>query len=194
MNLLKHKRPYIDNIYFYVNDPFQSNYQLLINGREKVGIKTLKNPKVFVDYSQTIDVAYENLERCNPTKKRRILIVFDDMIAHTKSNKKYALLLLNCLFLRVKKLNILLAFISQTYIKMHKMLKLNATHRFIIKIPNKRGLQQITSNHSSDFDFKDFMELYKDFTKEPYSFFVSDTFLSWDNLLRFRKNLLYNDY
>ena len=98
MNLLKHKRPYIDNIYFYVNDPFQSNYQLLINGREKVGIKTLKNPKVFVDYSQTIDVAYENLERCNPTKKRRILIVFDDMIAHTKSNKKYALLLLNCLF------------------------------------------------------------------------------------------------
>ena len=59
-----------------------------------------------------------------------------------------------------------------------------------MKIPNKRELQQIASNHSSDIDFKDFMKLYKDYTKEPYPFLVNDTTLSWDNPLRFRKNLL----
>ena len=73
---------------------------------------------------------------------------------------------------------------------MPKTVRLNATHYFIMKIPNKRELQQIASNHLSDIDFKDFMKLYKDYTKEPYSFLVNDTTLSSDNPLRFRKNLL----
>ena len=61
---------------------------MLINGREKVGIKILKNPKAFIDYSQKTDDVYENLEDYNSTKKRRVLILFDDMIADLKSNKK----------------------------------------------------------------------------------------------------------
>ena len=69
-------------------------------------------------------------------------------------------------------------------------MQINATHYFIIKIHNKRELQQIASNHSSDIDFNDFMKLYKEYTKEPYSFLVNDMTLSSDNLLRFRKNLL----
>ena len=64
------------------------------------------------------------------------------------------------------------------------------THYFIMKIPNKRELQQIASNHSFDNDFKDFMQLYKEYAEEPYSFLVNDTTLSSDNPLRFRKNLL----
>ena len=63
-------------------------------------------------------------------------------------------------------------------------------HYFIMKIPNKRELQQIASNHSADIDFKDFMKLYKEYAEEPYSFLVKDTTLSSDNPLRFRKNLL----
>ena len=59
-----------------------------------------------------------------------------------------------------------------------------------MKIPNKRELQQIVPNHSPDIDFKDFMRLHKDYTKEPYSFQVNDTTLSSYNPLRFRKNLL----
>ena len=55
LNLIKHQRPDIDKIYLYVKDPFESKYQLLINGRERVGIENLKNPRVFIDYSQTID-------------------------------------------------------------------------------------------------------------------------------------------
>ena len=75
LNVIKHQRPDIDKIYSNVKGPFKSKYQLLINGTEKVEIKTLKNPKEFIDYSQRIDEVCENLEGCNPTKKRRVLIV-----------------------------------------------------------------------------------------------------------------------
>ena len=87
LNLIKCQRPDIDKIYLYVKVAFESKYQLFINGREKVGIKTLKNPKAFIDYSQTIDDVYENLEYYNPTKKRRKLILFDDMITDVEPNK-----------------------------------------------------------------------------------------------------------
>ena len=73
---------------------------------------------------------------------------------------------------------------------MLKTIRLNATHYFIMRIPNKRELQQIASNYYFDIDFKDFMKLYKEYTREPYSFLVNDTTLSSDNPLRFRKNLL----
>ena len=94
------------------------------------------------------------------------------------------------MFLRRTKLNILLAFISQPYSKVPKTIRLNATHYFIMKIPNKSELQKIASHHSYDNDFKDFMKLDKEYTKEPYSFLVNDTTLPSDNPLRFRKNLL----
>ena len=80
-------RPDIDKIYLYVKDLFESKYQLLVNGREKVGKENLRNPQAFIDYSQTIAGVYKNLENYDPTKKRRILIVFDDMIANMESNK-----------------------------------------------------------------------------------------------------------
>ena len=81
----------LTKIYFYVKDLFESKYQLLINGREKVEIEILKNPKAFIDYSQKIDDVYEDLEDYSLTKKRRVLIVFDDMVADIKYNKKLSL-------------------------------------------------------------------------------------------------------
>ena len=94
------------------------------------------------------------------------------------------------LFIRGRKLNISIAFITQSYFKVPKDVRLNSTHFFTMKIPNKRELQQIALIHSSDIDFKDFMNIYKKYTKEPYSFLVNDTTLPSDNPLRFRKNLL----
>ena len=87
LNLIKHQRPDIDKIYLYVKDPFKSKYQLLINGKEKVGIENLKNPKAFIDYLQTIGYVYDNLEDSNPAKKRRVLIVFDDTITDIEYTK-----------------------------------------------------------------------------------------------------------
>ena len=74
-------------MYLYVKDRFESKYQLLINGREKVRIEHFKSSKAFNNYSQAIDNVYKNLEDYNPTKKRRVLIAFDDLIALMKSNK-----------------------------------------------------------------------------------------------------------
>ena len=82
-----------------------------------------------------------------------------------------------------------LVFISQSYFKVPKDVRLNTTHIFIMKIPNKRELQQIAINYSSDTYFKDFVKIYKKYTDEPYSFLVNDTTLASDNPLRFRKNL-----
>ena len=95
------------------------------------------------------------------------------------------------LFVRGRKLNISIVFIAQSYFKVPKDVRLNPTHFFIMKIPNKRELQQISLNHSSDIDFKDFIKIYKNCTAEPYSFLVNDTTLPLDNPLRFRKNLKY---
>ena len=93
------------------------------------------------------------------------------------------------LFIRDRKLNISLIFITQSYFKVPKDLRLNTTHFFVMKIPNKRELQQIAINHSSDINFKDFFKIYKKCTDEPYSFLVNDTTLTSDDPLRFRKNL-----
>ena len=81
LKLIKYQRLDIDKIYIYVKDSFESKYQLLINGR---GIENLKNPKVWIDHSQTIDDVYEVLEDYNITKKRRMLIVFDDVASEWK--------------------------------------------------------------------------------------------------------------
>ena len=138
-----------------------------------MGIKNVKNPKTFFDYSQTIDDVYEHLEDYNPTKKRRVLIMFDDMIAAMESNKKSSRIVTE-LFLGGRKFNISLVFISQSYFKVPKTRRLNATHYFIMKFLNKRELKQTASNHLSDIDFEDFMKLYKDYTKESYSFLLNN--------------------
>ena len=133
--------------------------------------------------------AYKNIDDYNLRKKRKVLIVFDDMIADMINNNKLNPIVTK-LFIRGRKLNIFIAFITQSYFKVSKDVRLNSTHFFIMKIPNKRELQQIALNHSSDIDFKDFTKIYKNYTKEPYSFLVNDTALPSDDPLRFRKNLL----
>ena len=125
--------------------------------------------------------AYKNIEDYNPIKKRKILIVFDDMIADMINNNKLIPIVTE-LFIRGRKLNISIVFITQSYFKVPKDVRLNSTHFFIMKIPNKRELQQIA--------LKDFMQIYKKYTKEPYYFLVKDTTLPSDDPLRFRKNLL----
>ena len=130
---------------------------------------------------------YKNIEDYNPGRERKILIVFD-MIAYMINNKKLNPIVTE-LFIRGRKLNISIVFITQSYFKVPKDVRLNSRHFFIMKILNKRELPQIALNHSSDIDFKDFMKIYKECTKEPYSFLVNDTTLQSDNPLRFRYNL-----
>ena len=182
LNLINNQ-PDIDKIYLYAKDLYEKKYQYSINKREKVGLNHFNDPKAFMEYSNDMQDVYKNIEDYNPVKKRKILIVFDDMIADMISNDKLNPIL-------TELFNISIVFITQSYFKVPKDVRLNSTHFFIMKIPNKRELQQIALNHSSDTDFKNFMKIYKKCTAEPYSFLVNDTTLPSDYPLRFRKNLL----
>ena len=119
--------------------------------------------------------------------------MFDYKIVVMLSNKKLNLIVTK-LYTRGSKLNISLIFFTQSYFVVPKNIRSNSTHYFVMKIPNKRELQQITFNHSSDIDFQDFMNLYKKCTAKPYSFLVIDTTLPSDNPSRFRKNVLERIY
>ena len=107
------------------------------------------------------------------------------MINNKKLNQK-----VTELFIRGRKFNISIAFVTQFYFRVSKDVRLNSTHFFIMKIQNKKELKQIALNHLSDIDSKDFMKIYRKYTAEPYSFLVNHTTLPSDNPLRFRKNLL----
>ena len=163
-------------------------YQYLINVREKVGLKRFNDPKAFIEYSSDMHDAYKNINYYNPDKENKILIVFDDMIADMIQKKKLNSIVTE-LFIRVSKLNISLVFITQSYFKVSKDFRLNTAHFFITKILNKRELQKIAINQSSDISTKDFVNIYRKCTAEQYSFFFNDTILASDNPLRFRRNL-----
>ena len=97
------------------------------------------------------------------------------------------------MFIRCRKLNISLVFLTQSYFSVPKDVRLNSTHYFIMKINNRKELQNIAINYSADIDYKDFMKIYREYTKEPYSFLTIDTKLSANDPLRFTNNL-FNSY
>ena len=156
---------------------------------KKLSLNHYDDPKAFSEYSNDMEDVYKNIEEYNLSKKRKVLTVFDDMIADMINNKKLNLVVTE-LFIRGRKLIISIVFITQSYFKVPKEVRLNTTHFFIMKIPNKRELHKFALNHSSDINFRDFMKIYKKYNAETYSFLVNDTTLPSDNPLRFRKNLL----
>ena len=122
--------------------------------------------------------------------KTQVLIVFGDVIADMLSNKKLNPTVIK-LLIRGRKLNISLVFIAQYFFSVPKNIRLNSTQYFIMKIPNKRELQQIAFNCSSDIDFQDFLNPCNKWkTGKPYYFLVIDPTLASDNPLCFRKNLV----
>ena len=105
------------------------------------------------------------------------------------SNKKFQAIIKE-LFIRCRKLNISLVFITQSYFFVPKDVRLNSTHYLIMKINNRREFQNIALNHSADIDYKNFVKIYREYTKEPFNFLTNDTTLPASDPLRFRKNLL----
>ena len=125
---------------------------MLINKRESTGLKNLNDSKAFIEYSNDMNNIYESIEENNPNKKQKILIVFDDTIGDMLNNKKLSPIVTE-LFIRGRKLNIFLVFITKSYFAVPKNITLNSTHYFVIENSNKRELRQIAFNHSSDIDF-----------------------------------------
>ena len=125
-------QPDIDKIYLYTKDPYESKYQYLINKRKGVSINHFKDFKAFIEYSNDMCNVYKNINHYNPDKENKILIVFDDMIADMIHNKKLNSIVTE-LFIRGRKLNISLVFITQSYFKVPKDVRLNTTHFFYHK-------------------------------------------------------------
>ena len=138
LNLIN-KQNDIDKIYLYAKDLSGPKYEILIEKHENAGIKYLNDPNAFIECSNTMDDVYENINDYNPSRKRKILIVFDDMIADIMTNKELKAIIKE-LFIRCRKLNISLVFITQSYFSAPKDVRLNSKHYLIIKINNRREL------------------------------------------------------
>ena len=163
-------------------------YEYLIKKRENIGIKYLNDRNAFIEYSNTMNDVYENINDNNPIRKRKKIIVFGDMIADTMTNKNFPAIIKQS-FIRCRKLNISLVFITQSYFSVPKDVRLNSSHYLIIKINNRKELQNTAIDHSADINYKYCMEIYRECTKEPFNFLTIDANLLVSNPVRFSKGL-----
>ena len=171
-----------DKIYLYAKDLNEPKYEYLIKNHKNTGIKHLNDPNAFIECSNTMDDVYENINDYNPIRKRKKLIVFDDMIADIMTNKRFQAIIKE-LFIRCRKLNISLVFITQSYFSVPKDVRLNSTHYLIMKINNRKEIQNIPNDCSADIDYKDFVKSYRKCTREPFNFLTIDATLPASNPL-----------
>ena len=150
LNLINEQKD-IDKICLHGKDLSEPEYEYLIKNSENAGIKHLNDSKAFIEHSNAMNGVYEYIDNCNPNRKRKVLIVFDDMIADIMTNKRFQSIIKE-LFIRGRKPNISLVFITQPYFSVPKEVRLNLTHYLIMKINNRKELQNIALNHSVDID------------------------------------------
>ena len=160
----------IDKIYLYAKDTDEEKYQYLINKREQAGIKNLNDPHAFIEYSNGMNDIIEDINNYNKKRDGKVLIIFDDMIADVMISEKFKAIVKE-LFIRCRKLNISIVFITQSYFRTPKDVRLNSTHYILMKIGNKKELKSIAEENSGHLDFKDFLKIYNYCTNEPYSFY-----------------------
>ena len=163
----------IDKIYLYAKDTDEKKYQYLINKREQAEIKNLNDPHAFIEYSSDMNDVLDDINY-NKNRDKKVLIIFDDMIADIMRSEKFKAIVKE-LFVRCRKLNISIVFITQSYFRTPKDVRLNSTHYILMKIGNKKELKSIAEENSGHLDFKDFLKIYNYCTKEPYSFMLVDT-------------------
>ena len=156
----------IHKIYLYAKDLSEPKYEYFIKKREYVGLKHVNNPNTFIEYSNKMDGVYESIHGYNPSRKKKFLIVFDDMIADIMGNRKFQAITKE-LFIRCRKLNISLVFIFSV----PKDVRLTSAHYLIKKINNKIELKNIAINHSADIDYQGFWEHLQRMYKRTFKFF-----------------------
>ena len=116
----------IDKFHLHTKDPYEGKYQFLINKRKSTGLKRFNHSKAFMEYSNDMDDIYKSTEDYNPNKRRKILIVFDDIVADMLSSRKLNPIVTE--FIRGRKLNIFVAFITQSHFPVPKDIRVNCTH------------------------------------------------------------------
>ena len=173
LHLINNLHP-IDKIYLCTKDLHEPKYEYLINKIEKAGIKNLNDPKSFIEYSDDIDDVLDDINDYNKNRNKKVLIVFDDMIADIEYNKNFKRIIKE-LFYRARKINVSIVFIMQSYFRALKDARLNSTHYILMEIGNKKKLKSIAEEKSGNLDYKDFLKMYDCCTREPYSFMTIDS-------------------
>ena len=135
----------------------------MIKKCEDVGIKRCNDPNAFIEFSNRMDDVYQNIDNYNPSRKRKISILPDDMIADIMTNKHFQAIIKE-LLVRCRKLNISFLFISQSYFSVPTDVRLNSTHYLIMKINSRKELQNIAVNHSADIDYNNSMRICRECT------------------------------
>ena len=146
----------IDTIYLYAKDIHEPKYEYLINKREQAGYDVL-----------------DDINNHNKNRDKKVLIVFDDMIADIEYNKNFKRIIK--VFYRARKINVSIVFITQSYFRALKDARLNSTHYILMKIGNKKELKRIAEEKSGHLDYQDFLKIYNYCTRKPYSFMTIDT-------------------
>ena len=164
----------IDKIFLYAKDTDEEKYQYLINKREQAEIKNLNDHHAFIKYSNDMNDALEDINNYNKKRDKKVLIIFDDMIADIMRSEKFKAIVKE-LFIRCRKLNISIVFITQSYFKTPKDARLNSTHYMLMKKGNKKELKSIAEENSGHLDLKYFLKIYNYCTDKPYSFMMVDT-------------------
>ena len=149
----------IDKIYSYAKDLHEPKDEYLINKREQAGIKILNDPHAFIEYSDDMNDVLADINNYNKNRDKKVLIVFDDMIADIEYNRNFKRIIKE-LFYRARKINVLIVFIPQSYFRALKNARLNSTHYIIMKINNKKELKRIAEEKSGNLDYKDFLKMY----------------------------------
>ena len=172
LHLINNFHP-IDKIYLYPKDIHEPKYEYLINKRERAGIKNLDDRKAFIEYSDDMNDVLDDINNYNKNRDKKVLIVFDDMIADIEYNKNFKKIIKE-LFYRARKINVSIVFIRQSYFRALKDARLNSTHYILMKIGNKKELKRIAEQKSGHLGYKDFLRIYNYCTREPYSFMTID--------------------
>ena len=173
LHLINNLHP-IDKIYLYAKDIHEPKYEYLINKREQAGIKNLNDLHAFIEYSDDMNDVLDDINNYNENRDKKVLIVFDDMIADIEYNKNFKQIIKE-LFYRARKINVSIVFITQSYFRTLKDARLNSTHYILMKIGNKKELKRVAEEKSGHLDYKDFLKMCNYCTEEPYSFMLIDT-------------------
>ena len=150
----------VDKIYLYAKDIRKPKY--------------LNDPHAFIEYSDDMDDVLDDINNYNKNRDKKVLIGFDDMIADIEYNKNFKRIIKE-LFYRARKINASIVFITQSYFRALKEVRLNSMHYILMKIGNKKELNRIAEEKSGHLDYKDFLKAYNYCTREPYSFMLIDT-------------------
>ena len=135
LHLINNLHP-IDNIYLYAKDIHEPKYEYLINKREQAGIKNSNDPHAFIEYSDDMNDVVDDINDYSKNRDKKVLIVFDDMIADIEYNKNFKRIIKE-LFYRACKTNVSIVFITQSYFRTLKNARLNSTHYILMRIGNK---------------------------------------------------------